>query len=79
MRYGRWISAPLVTLAAGVILAGCGDNDGNTITVYSGRGEELVAPLLERYEKQSGVELEVRYGDSAELAATILEEGDRSP
>lgn len=68
------------TLAAGAALAACGDDGGDgTLTVYSGREEELVAPLFERYEEESGDEVEVRYGDSAELAATILEEGDNSP
>jgi iron(III) transport system substrate-binding protein len=68
------------TLAAGAALAACGDDGGDgTLTVYSGREEELVAPLFDRYEEESGDEVEVRYGDSAELAATILEEGDNSP
>jgi len=47
--------------------------------VYSGRNEELVGPIIERFEEESGVEVEVRYGDTAELAATILEEGENSP
>ena len=62
--------------------AGCGDDEGSgggKLTIYSGREEELVEPLLEQFEETSGVELEVRYGDSAELAATIAEEGDNSP
>jgi iron(III) transport system substrate-binding protein len=52
---------------------------GGSLTVYSGRDEELVGPLIERFEEQSGTEVEVRYGDSAELAATILTEGENSP
>lgn len=67
----------LLTLLAGG-LAACGD-EGGPVTVYSGREEELVAPLFELYEEETGNELEVRYGDSAELAATILEEGDNTP
>src|SRR5688500_8274953 len=63
--------------------AGCGgSNDAGgdtTLTVYSGREEELVAPLFERFEEESGIDVEVRYADSAELAATIAEEGDNSP
>ena len=47
--------------------------------MYSGREEELVAPLFERFTEETGTEVEVRYGDSAELAATIAEEGDNSP
>ncbi len=58
---------------------GCGSDDSGPVTVYSGREEELVAPLFETYEEESGNEVEVRYGDSAELAATILEEGDNTP
>lgn len=83
----------LMTFAAGVSalllgLAACGGSDdskagaegaGTTLTVYSGREEELVEPLFERFETATGISLEVRYGDSAELAATIAEEGDGSP
>jgi iron(III) transport system substrate-binding protein len=50
-----------------------------TLTVYSGRDEEFIGALFERFEGDSGHTLEVRYGDSAELAAQILEEGDASP
>ncbi len=49
------------------------------LTIYSGRGEFLIAPLLERLEKDSGLTFRTRYGDTAELAATILEEGQNSP
>lgn len=50
-----------------------------TLVVYSGRSEELVAPILERFEEAQGLDLQVRYGDTAELAATLLEEGQNSP
>lgn len=50
-----------------------------TVTVYSGREEELVDPLLEQMEEATGLDVEVRYGGSAELAAQILEEGEGSP
>ena len=51
-----------------------------TLTVYSGRDEEFVGALFEQFEEDSeGITLDVRYGDSAELAATILEEGESSP
>jgi iron(III) transport system substrate-binding protein len=59
--------------------ASVGDGGGGTVVVYSGREEELVAPLFEQFEEESGVDVQVRYGDSAELAATIAEEGENSP
>lgn len=49
------------------------------LTVYSGRSEEFIAPFFADWEKESGIKLNVRYGDSAELAAQILEEGKNSP
>ena len=50
-----------------------------TLTVYSGRSESLVGPLLDQFETDTGVDVRVRYGGTAELAVAILEEGDRSP
>ncbi len=47
--------------------------------VYSGRSEELVGPVFEQFEERSGIDVQVRYGETAELAATILEEGENSP
>lgn len=57
---------------------GGGDPDasGESIVVYSGRDLELVEPLFEDFTEASGIEIEVRDGDSAELAAQLLEEGD---
>jgi iron(III) transport system substrate-binding protein len=50
-----------------------------TLTVYSGRGEDLVGPLLDLFEETTGIDTEVRYGDSAEMLLLIQEEGDNSP
>jgi iron(III) transport system substrate-binding protein len=52
---------------------------GGPITIYSGRSEELVGPVFEDFTAATGIEVEVRYGDTAELAALLLEEGDASP
>jgi iron(III) transport system substrate-binding protein len=74
---GALVFGAIGLLAVG--LTACGGGEDGTVTVYSGRDEELVGPLFDRYEDETGAELEVRYGDTAELAATILEEGDNTP
>ncbi len=49
------------------------------LIIYSGRSEELVGPLIERFETTTGLSVGVRYGETAGMAATILEEGQNSP
>jgi iron(III) transport system substrate-binding protein len=52
---------------------------GGQVTVYSGRGQNLVQPILDRFAESTGIEIRVRYGDTAEMAAAILEEGRNTP
>lgn len=78
-----------VLLASALVLgpAACGgapESDSaaggdKKITVYSGRSESLVKPLLERFSQESGITVEARYGNTAAMAGQLLEEGDRSP
>jgi len=49
------------------------------LVVYSGRGQALVDPIIRAFTEETGIRVAVRYGDTAELAATILEEGRNSP
>jgi iron(III) transport system substrate-binding protein len=65
-------------LAAVFVISSCGGAD-EAITIYSGRTENLIAPLLEDFTEQTGIAVEVRFGDSADLALLIDQEGDRSP
>ncbi|MAT18567.1 MAG: iron ABC transporter substrate-binding protein [Leifsonia sp.] len=84
---------PLLAIAASAaLLVGCSaatDTDAvdsgadvvadGAFTLYSGRDEELIQPLIDIFEEQSGIEVDVRYGNTAELGALLLEEGDQSP
>ncbi|MGI9022446.1 MAG: iron ABC transporter substrate-binding protein [Acidimicrobiales bacterium] len=73
----RFRSLVLCTVIAAVAIAGAGcSKDSDALTVYSGRTADLVGPLFDRFEQQTGVKVKVRYGDSAEVSGAILEEGD---
>ncbi|MFP2913333.1 iron ABC transporter substrate-binding protein [Pyxidicoccus sp. 3LFB2] len=50
-----------------------------TLTVYSGRNEKLVGPLFKKFTEKTGIEVKVRYGETPQLAATLLEEGAKTP
>ena len=56
-----------------------GETEPASLTVYSGRNENLVGPLLEQFARDTGIAIQVKYGGTAEIAATILEEGANSP
>jgi iron(III) transport system substrate-binding protein len=76
----RWIVGVLAALALmGPALGACTSGGEDRLVVYSGRTENLVGPLLEDFSEETGVHIDVRYGDSANLALLIDEEGDRTP
>lgn len=88
----RPIAACLVVALLSIFATGCGSDDTTSsgekggsdskersLTIYSGREEELVAPLYEAFEKKSGITVEVKYAESPAMAALLTEEGERSP
>ncbi len=50
-----------------------------SLTVYSGRSQTLVHPLLEAFGEQTGIAIRVKYAGSSSTAATLLEEGNNTP
>lgn len=73
----------VVFLAFAMVLSACasGAATGNAkpLVVYSGRSENLVGPVIEQFKEATGIEVEVRWGSTSEMAATLLEEGKNSP
>lgn len=86
-RRRRWATT-VIAAAALTLLAACGTDQSNApaasaeqeaLTLYNGRSEELVGPLLEQFTADTGIPIEVRSAGSGELSAQLLTEGDASP
>ena len=79
-RNGIHYCGVLVVALVAVLLSACGsDNDAGSLTVYSGRSDTLVAPLIERFADATGIDIQVKYAGTPQLAATLLEEGGNTP
>jgi iron(III) transport system substrate-binding protein len=89
----KMLRVVLSIVLSALVLGACGDSEGGgaaaendnadnesgqELVVYSGRNENLVRPLLDRFKKDTGIDIRVRYGDTNEMLATILEEGDNT-
>lgn len=74
-----YIALGVLALAASIGVAKLVFAQPKTLTIYSGRNERLIGPLVEKAKQDLGINIEVRYGDTSELAIAILEEGNNSP
>ena len=81
MSFRRAVAVGATALIA-LTSAACGADDGeeplsdDALVIYSGRNENLVKGILEQLEDRTGIDVQVRYGTSSELAAQLLEEGE---
>lgn len=57
---------------------GTDPSGSDSIMVYSGQHEDLVKAFASDFEKESGIKVELRSGDDAEMVNQVIEEGDRS-
>ena len=53
----------------------CASDTKKTVTIYSGRTEYLIGPILEAFACETGIDVRVRWGNSTDLAVLIAEEG----
>jgi iron(III) transport system substrate-binding protein len=65
------------------LLAACGSSSssgsGQSITLYNGQHEQTTDSLVEGFEKQTGIKVNIRNDDEDTLADEIVTEGSRSP
>lgn len=75
---GGFSSGGNTSATAGTSLAH-GALRGQSITLYNGQHEQTTALLVSAFEKQTGVKVNVRSADEAELGNQIIQEGSNSP
>lgn len=72
------LAALLAPVLGASLLGGCGGGEPDLV-VYSGRSEPLIKPFLDEFAEREGLDVQVRFGDTAELVGTVLEEGGETP
>jgi len=75
---GGETSEPLQGVAADIYGGECVALNGDPVTIYSGRSENLMDPVLSAFQCETGIEVAVRYESATNLALTLAEEGDRT-
>lgn len=79
MRKSVILLAVLLTVVVSAVFPALSQDAAERLTVYSGRNEELIGPILARFTEETGVAVDVVYGDTTAIANQLLEEGTNSP
>ncbi len=75
-RIGVALAATLLTTST---LSGCGVFGSPDLVVYNAQHQQLLDELVPLFEKESGLDVELRNGSDLEMANQIVEEGKDSP
>jgi iron(III) transport system substrate-binding protein len=90
IRRARSSATVMATLTVTALLAGCGSSDDSgssggassdsgPLTLYNAQHDDLITAMVDGFTQQTGIEVELRSGDDAELANQIVAEGEASP
>lgn len=85
-------STPVAAAILAIVLAACGGSattadpttttataEPTSLVLYSGRNENFVQPVIDAFTAATGIEVDVRYGGTGDLATTLAAEGSASP
>jgi iron(III) transport system substrate-binding protein len=84
-RPGRRGASAIAASILVLTLAACGSGQAagsagtQTLTLYNAQHEDLVQAMVSGFTEQTGIRVELRSGDDAELANQIVQEGKASP
>jgi iron(III) transport system substrate-binding protein len=86
-RRARSFATVMTTLTVTALLAGCGGSDSSggassasgPLTLYNAQHDDLITAMVGGFTEQTGIKVDIRSGDDAELANQIVAEGKASP
>jgi iron(III) transport system substrate-binding protein len=68
-----------LSVVTAMATAGCSGDGGPSIVVYNAQHEQLLEEIAPKFTEKTGIKVELRNGDDAELSAQLVQEGDASP
>jgi iron(III) transport system substrate-binding protein len=75
----KYLGSLIALLVAAGLLAACGSDSSDELTVYSGQHEQTMSLLTADFTHRTGIKIKVRRNSESALANAILREGPASP
>jgi len=74
---------PALALLSALALTGAACSNGSEeepgLVVYNAQHEQLLEEITPKFEKQTGIDVQLRHGGDSEMAAQLQQEGEASP